>query len=500
MNAIIYCRVSTKEQAEQGYSLDAQENECRKFAFNKGYVVDHVFVERGESAKTQNRTELQKIIKYTIENRGKIDALIIWKLNRLARNLSDQMQLIENFSTLKIRVLSVTETNEMNSSGNLMRNMIGSFSQFENEQRAEMTVNGMKQALKQGRWCWRANIGYKKEPDNTGKLILVPSADASFITKAFTLTETGLYKQADIVKELLKDGFKKINEKKLNVILRNPIYAGMMRNRWFPELLDGIHTPLISKATFSKVQLILDGKRLRITSYKRNHPDFPLRNFVRDPKCDRKMTAGWSTGRKKKRYGHYHCYTKGCRLNVKKHELEHRFQEHLESYHPNQDGFDLFEAILHNVWKDKQSKQFKDQNQIEKNIKDLTAKKELLYEFLMKGTIDDETYKRKIKEISEEISTKQIEIGEKRIGMNNDFDGCLKYCRFFMTNVASNWATGDIDLKQRFQTLLFPDKIYYDNGTFRTTATPLLFKLLQTKHPDLSSLVAPTGFEPVFSA
>lgn len=87
MRAIVYCRVSTKEQAEKGYSLEAQEEACRKFAENNGYEVDKVFVEWGESAKTQNQTQLQK---------------------------NDQV---------------FRRKQEEDSAGNLMRNIIGSFSQ-----------------------------------------------------------------------------------------------------------------------------------------------------------------------------------------------------------------------------------------------------------------------------------------------------------------------------------------------------------------------------------
>ncbi len=118
-NCIIYCRVSTKEQAEKGYSLEAQRKECAKFAFNKDYEVDEAFIERGESAKTQDRTQLKKMIEYSVRNKKKLSALIIWKYDRLARNLSHQTELVKQFSQLNIRVLSVTENNEDNSMGKL---------------------------------------------------------------------------------------------------------------------------------------------------------------------------------------------------------------------------------------------------------------------------------------------------------------------------------------------------------------------------------------------
>ncbi|GAH91798.1 unnamed protein product, partial [marine sediment metagenome] len=89
--------------AEKGYSLEAQRKECIKFALNNEYEVDRVFIERGESAKTQDRTQLAKMIRYSVINKKKLSVLIIWKYDRLARNLGDQTELVKNFSLLNIR-------------------------------------------------------------------------------------------------------------------------------------------------------------------------------------------------------------------------------------------------------------------------------------------------------------------------------------------------------------------------------------------------------------
>lgn len=84
--AIIYCRVSAKEQAEQGYSLERQEKSCRKFALDNDYEVSKVFIERVESAKTQNRTELINLLKYTFQIKGKSKPLSYGKLTALQEN------------------------------------------------------------------------------------------------------------------------------------------------------------------------------------------------------------------------------------------------------------------------------------------------------------------------------------------------------------------------------------------------------------------------------
>ena len=213
MKSIVYCRVSTKEQADTGYSLEAQRKECTKFAFNNDIEVDKVFIERGESAKTQDRTQLAKMIKYSVLNKKRLSALIIWKYDRLARNLSDQTELVKNFSSLHIRVLSVTENNEDNSKGNLMRNIIGSFAQFENDVKSERTIIGMKQAIEEGRYCWHAPVGYSNSRDKLDKAILILNDESKYIEEAFLLAEIGIHKQTDIVSQLKKKGFKRINNR-----------------------------------------------------------------------------------------------------------------------------------------------------------------------------------------------------------------------------------------------------------------------------------------------
>ena len=118
---------------------------------------------------------------------------------------------------------------------------------------------------------------------------------------------------------------------------------------------------------------------------------------------------------------------------------------------------------------------------------------------MIKEVFDEETYKRKSEDLKAKILAKQVELSETRIELN-DVEACLNYCKFVLTNLASLWPQADVNLKQRFQTLIFPDKIFYnEDGTFRTTATALIFKQLQSELSRESQLVAPAGFEPAFS-
>lgn len=497
MNAIIYCRVSSKDQVEN-YSLPLQEKICRDYAKRCGYEVIEIFVEKGESAKTIDRTQLKKLLDFVSKNHKRINAIIVPKLDRLARNMVDFTGLVASFSKLGIDIKSATENIDDSPAGKLTKNMIAVIAQFDNDMRSERTKGGMREAIQEGRWCWRAPVGLKQSRDANDKTLLIPSEESHFIVEAFDLFTSGVHTQVGIVQILKKKGFKRINKGLLNRVLRNSLYAGLIKVDWFPDYIPAVHQRIIPQETFFKAQLLLNGKRPSITPKLRNHPDFPLRNFVRCPKCGEKLTAGWSTGRKKVKYAYYHCRTKGCSLNVKKQELETNFFEYLKSFQPNEDTLAMFEAIILDVWQTKRQEQIKEEFRIEKELKKLEETKDKIFELLVKGTITEEVYKQKADEIGNEIVVKRIELNETKIELN-DVEACLNFAKFFMTNVADLWVNADLNLKQRFQTLLFPDRIFYEDETFRTTKTSIIFKQLQSTPTQKSDLVAPTGFEPVFT-
>ena len=344
--------------------------------------------------------------------------------------------------------------------------------------------------------CWHAPIGYKNSEDSLSKPLLIPSEESRFIIEAFDLAESGLHKQTEIVARLKKKGFNRITNGLLNRVLRNSLYTGLIKVDWFPEPIEAVHKPIISRNTFFKVQLLLNGKKRSITPKLRNHPDFPLRNFIRCPKCGQKLTGGWSTGRKKVRYPYYHCFSKGCSLNLKKKVLETKFYEYLKTFQPKEDMLNLFEATVMDVWETKQGDNFDEKMRLEKELNELIKTKDRVEVLMIKGTFNDETYKRRAEAVSNEIMVKQIELNEAKIELN-DIEGCLNFAKYFLSNVADLWVNADLSMKQRFQTLIFPDKIYYEEETFRTTATALIFKQLQQKDTPESCLVAGIGFEPM---
>ena len=491
MKTVIYCRVSTDEQAKEGYSLQAQETTCRNYAERLGYQVDLVFVERGQSAKTTNRPELQRLLSYCSKNKETIDALLIYKLDRLSRNMVDHTNLMVFFGKLGIDVKSATEHIDQTSVGKLTKNMIASFAQFENDVKSERTKSGMLQALKEGRWVWPAPIGYRFERRADKKAYLIESSEAAYVQEIFGLFEKGTYKQTDVIALINKRGFRRrLSKQSLNQILRNPLYAGLIKHPWLDQLVKGIHEPMISEETFLRVQAILDGRRPTATAKQRNHPDFPLRNFAKCPLCGQKLTGSWSTSRTKKRYAYYHCHTKGCAYKtVRKNEMERVFYAKLEHLKPSEAVLELFTAIVVDVWQEKHAERIKEQNRLELELRQLENRKARIDELMIQGTFDEETYKEQLEQLEQQRMVRQLELNEAKIE-RNDIEACLNYCNAFLKNLAKLWANADVNLKQRFQNLVFPQGIKYEGGSIGTALISPIFKLLQQENSE-QSIMAP---------
>src|SRR5437764_5997544 len=116
--AVIYCRVSTVEQT-QNHSLPTQEKACREYCLRHGLEVVGVFVEQGESAKTADRTQLKELMAFVADRPHRISDVVVYSIDRFARNTLDFLQLRSTFSACGIRFRSVTQDFEDSSEGRM---------------------------------------------------------------------------------------------------------------------------------------------------------------------------------------------------------------------------------------------------------------------------------------------------------------------------------------------------------------------------------------------
>ncbi len=236
---VAYCRVSTEEQAAEGFSIEGQADKLRAYALlhDLGDVV--LVSDPGKSGKDLDRPGLQQVL--AMVEAGHVSTLLIWRLDRLSRNLGDLILLSEKCMTLGVALHSVNENFDLSSAtGRMYFNIIGAFAQFYREQLAENVKMGLHQAVREGKWVNRPKTGYDLVEGE-----LVPNGDAGRVREVFRLRAEGASHRQ--IEE--RTGIKYSTA---GVILRSRIYLGevQLNGEWFP----GRHEAIVSAAEFAAAQ------------------------------------------------------------------------------------------------------------------------------------------------------------------------------------------------------------------------------------------------------
>ncbi|MEP7353991.1 MAG: recombinase family protein [Acidobacteriota bacterium] len=164
MLVVGYVRVSTDRQAEQGVSLEAQEAKVRAMATVQGAELLEVIVDGGESAKSLNRPGLQRLM--GMVNAGKVQAIIVAKLDRLTRSVKDLCGLLELLEKRKVALISVAESLDTGSAaGRLVITIMGAVSQWEREAIGERTRDALRHKQTKGERVGNIRYGYKLIPE-----------------------------------------------------------------------------------------------------------------------------------------------------------------------------------------------------------------------------------------------------------------------------------------------------------------------------------------------
>src|SRR6266404_1158092 len=188
MLTIGYVRVSTDRQAEHGVSLEAQEAKIRAMATVQGSELIDVIVDGGESAKDLNRPGVQRLL--SLVNGGKIDAVIVAKLDRLTRSVKDLCGLLVLFEKRKVALISVAESLDTGSAaGRLVITIMGAVSQWEREAIGERTRDALRHKRSQGQRV--GNIAFGSRLATDGEHVEPDSAELAALAEIRRLRAQG---------------------------------------------------------------------------------------------------------------------------------------------------------------------------------------------------------------------------------------------------------------------------------------------------------------------
>ena len=445
----LYIRVSTEDQAREGFSLPEQEKRLRAMCEYKGYEIYKLYKDAGISAKTGNTRPAFEELLQDIRDK-KCNTIVVLKLDRLTRSVFD-LEGIMRFLEENDAYLDCAneEINTTNSSGKLVARMLTTVSQNEIERTSERTKFGLAGAIKDGHIPARAPLGYKHEnkklvPDPLTKDIVLRIYDLYFEGKSY-------YNIATIFNEEQVLG--KTNWKDTGIlrIISNEVYKGDYvhgKRTKHPTYYKDVVEPIISKEMWENCQV---QKKKNQKNYMRTQTYIFLQK-LRCPKCGRILAGGASHKIKAdKWYFYYRC--ENCKNNIHENKIEDKIKVLLADILEYDNVVnELFLPVL-------KSKIDNPKVELEKELKNLNNKKERIRKAYIDELFTEEEFKQESKLIEnqiEMISSKLLENSQAEQLSFTTEDILLKRDMDFINKVKlpisyyafnDNWDLLDRDIK-----------------------------------------------------
>ena len=328
----ICTRKSTSIGLEQEFnSLDAQREACEKYIESQAdlgwRIVSEHYDDGGFSGANIERPAFMRLLDDMAS--GKIDAIVVYKVDSLSRSLLDFAQVMDRFNRANVAFVSVTQNfSTADAMGRLTLNMLMSFAEFEREMIAERTRDKIAASRRKGKWTGgTVPLGY----DVVDKRLVVNDLEAIVVREVFDLylqhrsvlsvvsilNETGRFTKRHKAKNGTLKRARPWARHSVLRVLRNPVYAGYIPYQ--DELHEGEHEAIVDREVYVRAQTILDGhgaRKLRNGS----NPSYLLRGLLRCGSCGKAYTPG-STKKKGKEYRYYRCVTrdkKGARACIER--------------------------------------------------------------------------------------------------------------------------------------------------------------------------------------
>jgi len=317
-----YCRKSIEERADETFgSIENQHEAILNFIAShkhEGWVaLSERYDDNGFTGSNINRPSLQKLINDIKE--GKVNMVVVYKLDRLSRSLSDFVQILKFFEEHGVAFASITQPIDTSTStGKLMLHILSSFAEFERQLISERTKDKMSAARKRGQWTggW-APLGY--DIDKVNKKLIINTTEAKLIKEIFDLYLKGnsLLKVAQIFNgrdirtkaSSLKSG-KVFGGKKYGIThiqhtIRNPLYIG--KARYMGQIYEGEQEAIIDEETFKKAQEMLRNNRVERKATKNTDCTGLLTHLLHCKACGTFMIHTYTLKNKTHRYRYYLC-------------------------------------------------------------------------------------------------------------------------------------------------------------------------------------------------
>ncbi|MEM1346876.1 MAG: recombinase family protein, partial [Pseudomonadota bacterium] len=360
--AVIYCRVSSVAQVQDGHGLESQATRCREYAARKGYTVVETFHEKAVSGGLMERPAFTAMLAFIRRHADTGMVVVIDDISRFARDIESHWALRRTLTDMGGRLESPSLTFGEDSDSVLIENLLASVSQHQRQKNGEQTRNRMRARALNGYWCFHAPVGYRYERrPGHGKVLVRDEPIATILAGVLKGFASGrLQSQAEVRRALeAEPAFAArypsgtVRYEEIHRILTRVHYAGHLEvPDWDVSLRKAQHEGLITLAEFQRIQeRIREGAR--VPARPDIDADFPLRGAVACASCNKPLTACWSTSKTGKKHPYYMCFAKGCpdyRKSIRRDRLEDDFQALLATLQPTEPALAVARAMFTDIW------------------------------------------------------------------------------------------------------------------------------------------------------
>ena len=479
--AVIYLRVSTRDQAKrggetEGFSIPAQREACHRKAKSLGAEVIEEFIDAGESAKSAQRPELQRMLTYVKHNT--IQLVIVHKVDRLARNRMDDVQINFEIQQAGAQLVSCSENIDETPSGMLLHGIMSSIAEFYSQNLATEAKKGMTQKAKSGGTPGRAPFGYINTTQRTAegrevRTVVTDPDRAHWVPWIYERYATGEWTIGMLRDELKTHGVttlarpkqpaKPLTTSMVHSILSNPYYTGLVI--FGGATYQGRHQPLISTELWSKVEAIRHGR-----SHAKEKPAIRthyLKGSLFCGQCGSPLSYEISRNRLGNYYQYFYCLGRQARKNgctfvaIQAHHAEQLIEDHWATITlPNETLTTVRELVISHL--DAILKEHNHQaHQAETTLAEATAHSERLMQAYYAGAIDVELLRKEQERIRTDKTTAERQLRHLQTSRDK-LHTALDQCLSVLHNGQQQYLAATDNSRRDLNQAVF-DKIYLDD-------------------------------------
>ncbi len=458
MSTGIYVRVSTEEQAREGFSIRAQDEKLRSYASIKDWDVYNVYIDEGISGKNiEDRPAVKQMIADVVSK--KVDNVLVYKVDRLTRSTKNLIELVELFNENHCDFNSLMESIDTSTAnGRMFLKIVGIFAEFERENLIERTKLGFERKAKEGYSMCNGIVSYGYSREIGNKIQEIDIEESEIVERIFNMYLHDDYSLTKIACTLNAEKIptkknRKWGSKNIKLILKNPNYVGKVRyscndiSNYFEA--EGKHKAIINENVFYQVQDKI-GKIRKITKTKRPREQVYFCGILYCPICGSKLSSKWNYNRRgngvKAGYPSYRCINalkNACIASTMSHaKLEVAFEQYISKIE------DFTEVENAEMPENKENFNDSERDGIFIEIKRLEKKINEVMELFVSNTIDFRAYQEMIKISNEKRN--QLEIRLNLLNQKEENQEVIVSRADILASFKDNWNVLNQEERQQF--------------------------------------------------